>query len=495
MNRPRISLIALALALPLALGACTMAPQPKPASTLTVPQGWRTPAPAAGAPAVAARDAGSNPAPGVVERDWWRSFGDPALDTLVRRALDNNGDLRVARARLQEYAARIRVADSARLPALNVSVGPTRSRAIGPFGTPVESTSVAGSVQASYELDLFGRVAGAVEAARFDNLSQQAALDAAALSVAANTASGYLNLLGLDAQLELARATLESRERSFELARHQFEVGYSSRLEMSQAEAELHATAAAVPQLQRQIALQEQALNLLLGASPGPVARGTDLLSLREPAVTPGLPSELLRRRPDIAQAENALAAADASLAVARSQLLPSIRLTASVGAAAHSLPDLLSSPEDLWSIGGSVLAPLFDAGRLRAQAEIAGTVRDRAVFAYETVVRTAFAETDNALASIDGLHRQLVEAEARRVAAGEVLRVARNRYTNGYASYLEELDAQRTSFTADVNALQLRASLLAAHVDLYRALGGGWTPATGVSPASSATPASGAQR
>jgi len=466
VSRGSISLTVLAAAL--ALAGCSMAPQPAPESSLTVPQGWRT----------AALGAGSTQASGIVERDWWRSFGDPALDTLVQRALDNNGDLKIARARLQEYAARIRVADSARLPALNVSLGPTRGRAIGPFGTPVESTSLVGSVQASYELDLFGRVAGTVEAARFENLSQQAALDAAALAIAANTASSYLNLLGLDAQLALARATLESRRRSFELARHQFEVGYSSRLEMSQAEAELHATAAAVPQLERQIALQEQSLSLLLGASPGPVVRGSDLLSLREPAVTPGLPSALLRRRPDIAQAESLVAAADASLAVARDQLLPSIRLTASVGAAAHSFPDLLSSPTELWSIGGSVLAPLFDAGRLRAQAEIAGTVRDRAIFTYETVVRTAFAETDNALASIDGLQRQLVEAEARRVAANEVLRVARNRYANGYASYLEELDAQRTAFTADLNALQLRTSLLAAHVDLYRALGGGWAPA-----------------
>jgi len=463
----------LALALPLALGACSMAPQPAPESSLSLPPGWRTAAPTAGASTVPA----AAPKSGIVEPDWWRSFGDPALDTLVRRALDSNGDLRIARSRLQEYAARIRVADSARYPALNLSLGPTRARAIGPLGTPVETTSIVGAVQASYELDLFGRVAGTVEAARFEQLSQRAALDAAALAVAANTASGYLNLLGLDAQLALARATLESRQRSYELARHQFEVGYSSRLEMSQAEAELHATAAAVPQLERQIALQEQSLNLLLGASPGTIARGSDLLSLREPGVTPGLPSELLRRRPDIAQAENLVAAADTSLAVARNQLLPAIRLTASLGATAHSLPNLLRSPEELWSIGGSVLAPLFDAGRLRAQAEIAGTLRDRAIFTYENVVRTAFAETDNALASIDGLQRQLVEAEARRAAANEVLRVARNRYANGYASYLEELDAQRTAFSADLNALQLRASLLAAHVDLYRALGGGWAP------------------
>jgi len=451
-------------ALPLLLSACAMAPQPAPESSLTVPPAWRT----------TSADAST-----AIDRDWWRAFGDPVLDALVRRALDNNGDLKIARSRLQEYQARIRVADSARLPALNLSLGPTRSRAIGPFGEPVETTSVAGAVQASYELDLFGRIAGGIEAARFESLSQEAALEAAALAVAANTASGYLNLLGLDAQLALARATLESRERSFELARHQFEVGYSSRLEMSQAEAELHATAATVPQLERQIALQEQALNVLLGASPGAVARGAELMALREPRPTPGLPSELLRRRPDIAQAERLVAASDASLAVARDALLPSIRLTASLGAQGHSLSQLLRDPTELWSIGGSVLAPLFDAGRLRAQAEIAGTVRDRAVYTYESVVRTAFAETDNALASIDGLQRQLVEAEARRVAANEVLRVARNRYRNGYASYLEELDAQRTAFNADLNALQLHASLLAAHVDLYRALGGGWAPAS----------------
>ena len=451
-------------AAPLLLAACAMAPQPAPESSLAVPASWRTAATASSA----------------VERDWWRAFGDPALDALVRRALDSNGDLKIARARLQEYEARVRVADSARLPALNLAVSPTRARAIGPFGEPVETTSLVGSVQASYELDLFGRLASTAQAARFEAGSLQAALDAAALAVAAGAASGYLNLLGLDAQLALARATLASRERSFALAKHQFDVGYSSRLEMSQAEAELHATAGAVPQLERAIAQQEQALNLLLGASPAPVARGAGLAALRMPAPWPGpgLPSELLRRRPDIAQAEQLVAAADAGLAAARDQLLPSIRLNASLGVAGRSLPDLLRSPVDLWSVGGSVLAPIFDAGRLRAQADIAATSRDRAVYAYENVVRTAFAETENALAGMQGLQRQLEQAEQRRVAANEVLRVAHNRYANGYASYLEELDAQRNAFNADLGALQLRASLLAAHVDLYRALGGGWTPA-----------------
>lgn len=461
------------LLLSLLAAGCTMGPHPKPASSLQVPGAWRTALPtSASASAPAAAGAG------IVARDWWRSFGDPALDALVRRVLDGNGDLRIARTRIAEYRARVRVAESAGLPALNLSLGPTRARSIGPLGQPIETTSVVGAVQASYELDLFGRIADTTEAARFEALSQEAAADAAALAIVANTASGYFNLLGLDAQLALARATLASRERSFALARHQFEVGYSSRLEMSQAEAELHATAAVVPQLERAIAQQEQALNLLAGASPGPVARGVALRDVRLPAPNPGLPSELLRRRPDIAQAERLVAASDAALAAARDQLLPAIRFTASLGAQGGSIARLLRDPVELWSVGGSVLAPLFDAGRLRAQADIAATVRDRAIFAYENAVRAGFAETENALAGIDGLRRQLAEAQARSRAAGEVLRVAHNRYANGYASYLEELDAQRNAFNAETTVLQLRASLLAAHVDLYRALGGGWTPA-----------------
>ncbi|WP_332876782.1 efflux transporter outer membrane subunit [Massilia sp. S19_KUP03_FR1] len=456
-----VRVLVLAPVLALALSGCAMAPQPAPPATLSTPAQWRT-ALVAGAP---------------VERDWWRAFGDPVLDQLVQQAQQNNGDVRVALSRLQEYQARVRVAASAQAPALTASLNPTRARALGSSG-PVDGTAFTGQVQASYELDLFGRLASTTAAARFDLQAQEALAAATTLAVAANTASAYLNLRGLDAQLALARATLVSRQRSYDLARRQYEVGYSSRLDQAQAEAELHTTAAVVPQLERAIAQQENALSVLLGASPGAVARGAALPDLRPPSIGAGMPSELLRRRPDIAQAESTLAALDASLAAARDQLLPSIRLSASLGAEAGSLAQLLRAPNALWSIGGSILAPIFDGGRLRAQAEIAGTLRDRAVFGYEAAVRTAFSETDNALTAVQRLGEQLVEAQARQLASAEVLRVAHNRYANGYASYLEELDAQRNAFAADNNVLQLRASLLAAHVDLYRALGGGWRAA-----------------
>ncbi len=445
----------------LLLAGCRIPVQDRPASSLDVPVAWRSPL-----------QVGPNAA---VEQAWWRAFGDPALDALVARALARNGDIRTARSRLQEYQARIRVARSALAPNLSFNGGPTRARVIGPFGTPIETTSVTGNVQAAYEIDPWGRSEATTQAARYDYAAQQAAADAVALSVAASTASGYLNLRGLDAQLALARQTLASREQSLALAKRQFEVGYSSRLELSQAEAEYRATAAVVPQLERSITQQENALSVLIDASPGPIARGAELAALRVPGIAPGLPSELLRRRPDIAQAERTVAAADASLSAARDQMLPSLRLTASVGGYASNLPDLLGAGTTLWSVGGSVLAPLFDAGRLRAQAEISASLRDRAVFAYESVVRNAFAETENALTAVQRLREQLDQTEARRVATAEALRIAHNRYRNGYSSYLEELDAQRNAFNAETAVLQLRASWLAAHVDLYRALGGGW--------------------
>ena len=443
------------------LAACSLPRHPPPASTLQVPVHWRT---------------GIGPG-SQVERNWWLAFHDPTLNDIVQRALAHNGDIRTAQARLQEYRARITVASSAEAPQLNASFAPTRERTIGAFGTPIYVTSFVGGVQASYELDVFGRSAATTEAARFDYAAQQAAADATALSVAANTAVGYLNLRGLDAQLELARETLVTRERSRDLARHEFEVGYTSRLDLAQAESEYRSTAQVVPQLERSIALQEDALALLTGANPGPVMRGLPLDRLAAPGIAPMLPSELMRRRPDVASAESAIAAADASLAAARDQLLPSINLTAAVTPYAPTLPKLLSSPWLLWSAGGSVLAPIFNGGRLRAQTDIAASARDRAIIAYETAVRNAFAETEDALASIRSYEAQLSEGEARRVAAAEALRVARNRHANGYAGYLEELDAQRTLFSVETSQLQLRVSLLGAHVDLYRALGGGWSP------------------
>ncbi|WP_426190788.1 efflux transporter outer membrane subunit [Massilia sp. DWR3-1-1] len=453
-------------------GCSPLSTAPPPPSTLQIPAAYRS----------GGEGSASVPA-SAAEAIFWRAFGDPLLAELVQTALARNGDVRIAISRLQEFQARVRLADSARQPTLNASLAPGRARAIGAFGTPVEATSLAGNLQSSYELDLFGKLATTTAAARAELGAQQALAAATALSVAASTASGYLNLRGLDAQLALARATLVSRERSLALARRQFEVGYSSRLDWAQAQAEYHVTAAVLPQLERSITQQENALAVLTGASVGSagavIARGASLGQLAAPAIAAGLPSSLLRRRPDIVQAELAVVALDASLAAARAQMLPSVRLNAGTGLQAYSLTQLLNAPTLLWSVGGSVLAPLLDGGRLQAQADIAAAARDRAILGYESVVRSAFADTDNALGAVHRLDAQLAETVQRQQAAAEVLRVAHKRYANGYASYLEELDAQRNGFAADQAVLQLRAAVLVARVDLFRALGGGWILST----------------
>jgi multidrug efflux system outer membrane protein len=282
---------------------------------------------------------------------------------------------------------------------------------------------------------------------------EQANTDAVALSVAANAASGYLNLRGLDAQLELAQATLKLRERSRDLARRQFEVGYSSRLEWLQAQAEYDTAAEQIPQLLRQIFEQENALVDSGGRQSRAIARGAALAELMPPPVPAGLPSDLLRRRPDIARAEQAIAAANAQLAATRDQLLPSFRLTAAGGLQSTDFSDLLHSPTRLWRIGGALVAPLFDGGRVQAQTDSAAAQRDQAIITYENTVRTAFAETENGLDAITRLREQVVQNDASRATAAETLRIAHNRYANGYASYLEELDAQRSLYSADVRA------------------------------------------
>lgn len=458
MSRKRLAMLLAAAG----LAGCAIAPQPPPASTLQAPVAWRIPA------AMAAD----------VDPHWWSRFGDPVLDGLVERALAQNADLRIAAARVAEYRARVDIADAAQWPSLGASAGPARARARTAAGGFADSTVHQLGVQASYEVDLWGRIARLGDAAAADLQGQQAARDAAALSVAATVAAGYFNLRGLDAQLVLAQATLLSRDESLARARRLFEIGYNSRLEWVQAEAEQHNAAVAVSALQRSIAQQENALRLLLGDNPGAVPRGTALDDLVLPPAAAVLPSTLLRRRPDIAQAEFKVVSADASLAAARDQLLPSLQLSASATWQGLSLHQLLNTPYRLWSLGGSVLAPLLQGRRLQAGTEVAAAQRDQAVIAYEQTVRTAFAEVDNSLSAIASLQQQAGEAGARASAAAAALRIARNRYRNGYATYLEELDAQRSSYAADQVVIQLRAALLAAYVDLYRALGGGWGPA-----------------
>lgn len=450
--KPIFALTALAT-----LSACAGRSPPIPLSAAIVPPpGWRTPT--------------RQTAP--IERQWWQLFGDPQLSALVEQALANNSDIAIAAARVREARAQERLARSQLFPSLDLGAGASYGQSVSPFGQPNTAVSAQPLFQAAYELDLFGRIDNQVRAARTSAEASEAARDAAALSVAAATASGYITLRALDARLAIAQTTLTSRAEALRIAGNRARVGYTSQLELRQAQAEYAATAQIVPQLQLGIARQENALSQLIGVAPRAVARGLELSALRRPAIPDGLPADLLRRRPDLAQAELTLAAADSNLAAARAQFLPQIRLTGSLGAV---LSSALADPIGIWSLGGSILAPLLNGGRISAQADTAAARRDQAAFAYQRTTLAAFREVDDSLAAVQRLGEQRMRLQAQRTALADALRHATNRYEAGYTSYLEQLDAQRALLNVELALAQLDADELNARVALYQALGGGW--------------------
>lgn len=435
---------------------CAPAIPPLPGATnVAAPPAWRT-------------DPGQTAA---LQREWWRLFGDPVLTSLVEAALANNSDIAIASARVREARAQEALTRAVLRPSIDLNLGAVGQRAVGPLGTPTESTALQPLFQAGYEVDLFDRLSNQAEAARQSYLASEAAREAAALSIAAATATGYITLRALDTRLEIVEATLASREEALRIARNRAEVGYTSDLELRQAEAEYTGTAQLVPQVQLAITRQENALSTLLGTTPAAIARGVSLDRLQRPRLPDTLPSELVRQRPDVAQAEFNLAASDATLAAARAQFLPQIRLNATAGAV---LSSALADPVAIWSLGGSVLAPLFNAGRNQAQFDIAAARREQAAFGYQRVVLTAFREVEDNLAAVIRLREQRSDLEAQRVALAGALEHARNRYQAGYSAYLEQLDAQRALLNAELSLVQAEADALNATVGVFQALGGG---------------------
>lgn len=452
--------VAAIAALGVLAGCAGPAAERPPAAAVTVPPVWR-----------------ETTAPGAaVELAWWRSYGDAALSALVEQAVHRNSDVAVAAARVAEARAQLGVARARLLPSLDLNVSAGRARRLNSFGTPGEANSFSTQFQAAYEVDLFGRSGDLVGAAGAAMHAGEAARDALALSVAATAAQSYIALRALDARLAVARETLRSRADALRLAQSRFRQGYGTRLEVEQAQAEYDATAEVVPQTELAVVRQENAIGQLVGDPSGAVARGAGIAALALPAVSAGLPAEVLRRRPDIAQAEYQLAASDARLVAARKAFLPRIDLAASLGKLAMS--GLPANPNLLWSVGGSVLAPIFDGGRLEGEMGVATAQRDQAAFAYRKTVLNAFREVNDNLTALRTLDVQRAHVAARRDALSQALHHAVRRYQAGYSPYLEQLDAQRNLFNAELSLIQVRADQLNASVALYLALGGGWQQA-----------------
>lgn len=448
---------------PLALLALSLAgcAGPRPLAPLDAavqpPAAWRT-ASTSGAPADAA---------------WWQGFDDPALSQVVETALAHNTDVALAAARVEEARAQYRLAEAQRLPNLSGAGGVARQRDVSAFGTSQTQTAGQAQLSVSYDIDLFGRLAGASAAARAALLATEAGRDSVRLAVAATAASGYVNLRALDARLIVLRETLAARTESRRLTRRRSDAGYSPRLETEQAEAEYRATEQLIPGVEAAITRQENGLSVLLGASPREIARGRELARIGVPALPGALPADLLRRRPDVVQAEQQMVAADRSLDAARAAFMPNLQLSAAGGLVASSL---LDDPIRVFSLGGSVLAPILDGGRLRAQQGVVAARRDQAAYAYRKVALTAFREVEDALAAEQSARQQAVSLEAQHEAVAAALALATNRYQAGYSPYIEKLDAQRSLLAVELSLIQVRADRLNALIALYQGVGGGWS-------------------
>ncbi len=411
---------------------------------------------------------------------WWELFEDEILRNLIDRALQENKDIEIALARISEARAALGFVQTDQYPSFGINGGAVRSDPGDEtnLGTTGPSNDFRGGADVFFELDLWGKLRRASEAARGDLLATEWAHVATAISLVAEVANTYLLLLDLDERLAITQRTYESRQRYTRIIRDRFQGGIVARLDVHQAEIEEYQTEAGVALFQREIALAEYSLRVLLGQTPGRIPRGVSLPEQIDVEIPVGLPSELLRRRPDIRVAESVAAAQTARIGVATALLFPSLSLTGSLGLASDDVDDLLTNRAKFWSVGGQFTGPLFEFGRNIRRIEVEEAITEQAVLEYERTVLQAFREVEDALASVR-TYREEYAVRAKQVAAArEAARLARALYDEEFTSYLEVLDTERSLLDAELEQSRALRESLQATVRLYKALGGGWVPA-----------------
>ena len=419
---------------------------------------------------------------------WQTFFADARLQGLIELALVNNRDLRVSMLNIEQARAQYQIRRADQFPTINGVLGGSRTPSASGGITSLYS---AGLQATAYELDFFGRVSSLKEAALNQYLATEEGRKTAQITLIASVASAYLSLLADDELLEITRQTLVTREESIRLSKLRFDNGVASELDFRQAESLVEAARVSLAQQQRQRALDENLLTLLVGsplAAELPAAASTASTSVAAPLaqmqplvdVPAGLPSDLLASRPDIRQAERQLLAANASIGAARAAFFPRIALTAGAGSASSQLSGLFKSGSWGWTFAPSLTLPIFDAGRNQANLEVSKVTRDIAVAQYEKAIQSAFREVADALASRSTLAEQLRASQAQANAESIRFKLSDLRYQNGVSSYLDLLDAQRSLFAARQAVVQTRLAQLQSQVGLYRALGGGWTEPAG---------------
>jgi multidrug efflux system outer membrane protein len=412
---------------------------------------------------------------------WWKQFQDPVLEQLIDEALLHNTNVQIAAANVEQAAAVLTQTRSQLFPTIGYSAGGQRERTREPAvaalipNYPNPASAYQAALQASWEIDLWGRIRRQSEAAYANVLATDEARRGVILSLVAQVANSYLQLRGLDAQLDVAKKTLQTYKESVDLFTLQFQYGQVSMMNVAQAQSQYETAAAQIPLIESQIAQNQNSLAVLIGRDPGPILRGKSVYDLRLPQVPAGVPSALLERRPDLLQSEQQLIAANAQIGAAKALYFPTISLTGAYGNASSDLSKLFSGPARVWSYAGSLAGPIFTFGAVSGQVAQAEAAQTSALLSYQLSIRNAFADVDNALVAHQKLQEQL-DAQVKLVAAlQQYTELARLQYDGGYTSYSTVLQAEQALFPAQLNLASIRAQVFASAVNIYKAMGGGW--------------------
>ncbi len=470
--RYRIVSMVAAAALALGLGACAItdkAPQ-LPAIASGMPSAWAEPSLADG---------------GVTAPDWWRRFNSEELSALIAAALAANPDLVIAAERVRQAESQVRIAGASLFPEINFGAGTSR-RETRPDGDEWSASDGSNaSFSASYELDLWERNAAGARAARSSLRASRFDLETVRLTLVTGVASAYFQVLSLRGRLLITRENLVIANRVFAVVDARVRNGAASALDLARQQGAVLAQRAAIPPLELQERQTLFALALLLGRPPegfnaglraGDTTVGLRLNDLAVPSVAPGIPADLLNRRPDLASAEAQLAAANANVTAARAALLPSIQLTGSAGLASNVLLNFMSAPTATLALGAALAQTIFDGGRLRSQVDVAASREYKLTESYRKAILAALADVESALAASSRTAEQELLQQQVLEQARVALRLSEIRYREGVGDLLTVLDAQRTLFQAEDQLAQIRLSRLQASIGLFKALGGGWT-------------------
>jgi len=405
-------------------------------------------------------------------------FQDPELQQLIRTAIQNNYDVRIAATRILEAQAQLGITRADQLPTIDAGAAAVNERVANQKPINQEYETNANSVGASmvWELDFWGKYRRATEAARANLLATEWAQRAVINTLVSNVAAAYFQLRAYDLQLEISQRTLGSRQESLQLTRTLSDGGAGTMLDVRQAEQLVSVAAETIPDLERRIQQQENFISTLLGNNPGPIERGMKLTEQPHlPEVPAGIPSRLLERRPDIRAAEAQLMAANAQIGVAKAAYFPQITLTADSGFQSSALTSLFTGPAGFWTFGGSLAQPIFAGGRIKSGVRLSEARKKEMVLTYQQTIQQAFRGVSDSLIGYQKSHEYRQRQEELVLAAQDAARLSELRYRGGATNYLEVLTNETNAFDAELGLAQAQLSELVSLVDIYRNLGGGW--------------------